>query len=89
MNYTGSFNDIETLAHELGHAYHGRVIQNNAPLNRDYPMPLAETASIMCQTLMAKKMINDITDPLEKLTVVEESLQEDTQCVIDILSSSF
>ena len=85
-NFTGSLGDVQTLAHELGHAYHGQVCLNNAVLNRDYPMQLAETASIFCQTLMAKKMINDITDPYEKLTVIEESLQEDTQCVIDILS---
>jgi oligoendopeptidase F len=85
-NFTGSLSDVQTLAHELGHAYHGRVIQNNEPLNRDYPMPLAETASILCQTLIAKKMISEMTDPLEKLTVLEVSLQEDSQCVIDILS---
>ncbi len=85
-NFTGSLGDVQTLAHELGHAYHGQVCLNNAILNRDYPMPLAETASILCQTLMAKKMIGDLTDPYEKLTVVENSLQEDTQCVIDILS---
>lgn len=85
-NFTGSLGDVQTLAHELGHAYHGHVIHNNAPLNRDYPMPLAETASILCQTLMAKKMINDIDEPNELLTVVEQSLQEDTQCIIDILS---
>lgn len=85
-NFTGSLGDIQTLAHELGHAYHGRVCHKEAPLNRDYPMPLAETASIFCQTLMSKKMISEITDPYEKLTVVENSLQEDTQCVVDILS---
>lgn len=85
-NFTGSLGDVQTLAHELGHAYHGQVCLNNAILNRDYPMPLAETASILCQTLMAKKMIGDINDPFEKLTVVENSLQEDSQCVIDILS---
>ncbi len=85
-NFTGSLGDVQTLAHELGHAYHGQVCLNNAVLNRDYPMPLAETASILCQTLMAKKMIEDINDPFEKLTVVEQSLQEDSQCVIDILS---
>lgn len=85
-NFTGSLGDVQTLAHELGHAYHGQVCLNNAILNRNYPMPLAETASILCQTLMAKKMINDITDSYEKLTVVEQSLQEDSQCVIDILS---
>ena len=32
-------------------------------------------------------MIDDMTDPFEKLTVVEQSLQEDSQCVIDILST--
>ena len=85
-NFTGSLADIQTLAHELGHAYHGRVVQENSPLNRSYPMPLAETASIFCQTLMSKKMIAEISDPMEKLTVVEVSLSEDTQCVIDILS---
>ena len=85
-NFTGSLADVQTLAHELGHAYHGRVVQDNLPLNRSYPMPLAETASIFCQTLMSKKMIEEINDPMEKLTVVEVSLSEDTQCVIDILS---
>ena len=35
---------------------------------------------------MAKKMINDIDNNEEKLTVLEQSLQEDTQCVVDILS---
>ena len=85
-NFTGSLINVQTLAHELGHAYHGRVIQNNSELNRSYPMPLAETASIFCQTLMSKKMIEEITDPMEKLTVIEVSLHEDSQCVIDILS---
>ena len=85
-NFTGSLINVQTLAHELGHAYHGRVIQNNSQLNRSYPMPLAETASIFCQTLMSKKMINELTDPLEKLTAIEVSLHEDSQCVIDILS---
>ena len=85
-NFTGSLGDVQTLAHELGHAYHGQVIQENAPLNRAYPMPLAETASILCQTLMAKKMFNDISSDEMKLTIIEQSLEEDTQCIVDILS---
>lgn len=85
-NFTGQLSDIQTLAHELGHAYHGHVISENKPLNWGYPMPLAETASILCQTMMSKKLIAEFSDPFEKLTVVENSLQEDTQCVVDILS---
>lgn len=85
-NFTGSLSDVQTLAHELGHAYHDMVIEKNAPLNQNYPMPLAETASILCQTLMAKKMFQDMQTPMDQLTVLEQSLQEDTQCVVDILS---
>lgn len=85
-NFTGSLGDVQTLAHELGHAYHGQVCLKNAVLNRDYPMPLAETASILCETLMSKKLISEIEDKHELLTVVQNSLQEDMQCVIDILS---
>ena len=85
-NFTGGLGDVQTLAHELGHAYHGKIIFENPVLYQDYPMPLAETASIFCQTLMAKKMINDMDNKKDKLTVLEESLQEDSQCIIDILS---
>ena len=85
-NFTGAMSDIQTLAHELGHAYHNEVLKDSLPLNQDYPMQLAETASILCQTLMSKKLIDEVKDKEEKLTVVENSLQEDTQCVVDILS---
>lgn len=85
-NFTGSLSDVQTIAHELGHAYHGQVISDNAPLNWHYPMPLAETASIFCQTLMSKKMIEEAEDKALKLSLVEISLQEDTQCIVDILS---
>ena len=44
-NYDGYFGSVDTLAHELGHAFHNRQIENHAPLNQDYPMPVAETAS--------------------------------------------
>ena len=85
-NFTGQMSDIQTLAHELGHAYHNEVLKTEAPLNQDYPMQLAETASILCQTLMSKKLISETINKEEKLTVLENSLQEDTQCVVDILS---
>ncbi|MBR2716987.1 MAG: peptidase M3, partial [Oscillospiraceae bacterium] len=44
-NFAGSFNDVVTLAHELGHAFHDQNVFPHRPLNRGYSMPVAETAS--------------------------------------------
>ncbi|MBU1093697.1 MAG: M3 family oligoendopeptidase [Firmicutes bacterium] len=85
-NFTGSLSDILTLAHELGHGYHGEIISNNEPLFWSYPMPLAETASIFCETIVNNHLLSMITDPKERLSVLENSLQGDTQVIIDILS---
>lgn len=86
LNFTGSLSDVSTLAHELGHGYHGDVISNEAPLNWSYPMPLAETASIFCETIVMNKLYNALDKDEEKLSVLEISLQGDTQVIIDILS---
>jgi pepF/M3 family oligoendopeptidase len=85
-NFTGSLSDVLTLAHELGHGYHGEVISNNEPLHWSYPMPLAETASIFCETIVNNHLLKSLTKDEEKLSVLENSLQGDTQVIIDILS---
>lgn len=85
-NFTGSLSDVSTLAHELGHGYHGEIISDNSPLNWSYPMPLAETASIFCETIVTKHLLSELTDPKEKLSVLEVALQGDAQVIIDILS---
>ncbi len=85
-NFTGSLSDVSTLAHELGHGYHGEIISDNTPLNWSYPMPLAETASIFCETIVTNHLLSEISDKEEKLSVLEIALQGDTQVIIDILS---
>ncbi len=85
-NFTGSLDNVSTLAHELGHGYHGEVISDNAPLHWDYPMPLAETASIFCETIMSNYLQEKFENLEEKLSVLELRLQSDTQVIIDILS---
>ena len=85
-NFTGSLSDVLTLAHELGHGYHGEVIADNDPLHWSYPMPLAETASIFCETIVNEYLLKTFTNPEERLSVLENSLQGDTQVIIDILS---
>jgi pepF/M3 family oligoendopeptidase len=85
-NFTGSLSDVLTLAHELGHGFHGDVIKDNKPLHWSYPMPLAETASIFCEAIVNDYLLKTIDDKELKLHVLENALQGDTQVVIDILS---
>ena len=85
-NFDGSFSDIVTLAHELGHAYHGMMIENHRPLNLDYSMPVAETASTFNETVVMNAAIDEATDPEVKLGLLESQLQDTTQIMCDIMS---
>jgi oligoendopeptidase F len=57
QTYLGSNMDITTLAHELGHAYHSWVMRDLSLEESDYPMTLAETASIFGETVLMDEMI--------------------------------
>lgn len=85
MNFDGSFSNVITLAHELGHAYHGDRIFKEAILNSSYTMPVAETASTLCETIVKKAALND-SEGDEKLFILEQSLMGTTQVIVDILS---
>ncbi len=85
-NYDGSIGDISTLAHELGHAYHNYHLRNEAPLNTSYPMPIAETASILCETIVKKKALELAKTQEEKIGLIEQELQDATQVIVDIYS---
>lgn len=85
MNFTGSLNDVITLAHELGHAYHGLQIQEHLPLNVNYSMPVAETASTFNEALIMEAAINESTGR-EKIALIENQLQDVTQIICDIYS---
>jgi len=86
-NFTGTFNDVMTLAHELGHAYHGDCLKAESYLNSDYPMPIAETASTFCETLVfgAALRSGEIT-PAQKLEIMESDLSNAAAIVVDIYS---
>ena len=84
-NYQGSFSDISTLAHELGHAWHNRCMAGLPYCLTGTPMPLAETASIFNETILAHQVLKTATEE-EQFTLLESSLMEVTQTCVDILS---
>jgi oligoendopeptidase F len=83
MNYDGSFDSVQTLAHELGHAYHNRTLASRPPLLRPTPMALAETASIFCETIMVQAGLEGAGEP-ERLALLNVDLMGATQVVVDI-----
>ncbi|MCQ9210673.1 M3 family oligoendopeptidase [Granulicatella seriolae] len=84
-NFSGSLSDVVTLAHELGHAYHGLHIENHQILNRDYSMPVAETASTFNENIIMNTAIKE-ADDAEKIALIESQLQDTTQIIVDIYS---
>ncbi len=75
MTFGGSFENLLTLAHELGHAYHQQVITEKPFLAQSYPMPLAETASIFSETLVTDAALSKVTDRGERLALLDSKLQ--------------
>nr|WP_308742120.1 M3 family oligoendopeptidase [uncultured Anaerocolumna sp.] len=84
-NFDNTLSDVVTLAHELGHAYHGYNIQDHQPLNTDYSMPVAETASNFNELIIMNAAINE-SEGKEKLALLESQLQDTTQIICDIYS---
>ena len=85
-NFGGKFSDIVTLAHELGHAFHNQCIQDHRPLNHDYSMPVAETASTFNECVLNSAAIKNAQSDEERLALLESQLQDTTQIICDIYS---
>ena len=84
-NFQGSFSDVSTVAHELGHAWHNRCLAGLPYAMINTPMPLAETASIFNETILAHEVLKTAT-PEEQLTLLDATLMESTQTIVDIFS---
>ena len=84
-NFEGSYSSVSTLAHELGHAYHNECLRDQSILLADYPMPLAETASIFNETLLAQRMLEG-ADRESRIAMLDQQLGDAAQVIVDIMS---
>ncbi|MBN1799589.1 MAG: M3 family oligoendopeptidase [Spirochaetales bacterium] len=84
-NFDGSFSAVTTIAHELGHAYHHHLLRKHSAIHRDYPMTLAETASIFCENIIINNALLSFP-AAEKINLLEIFLADSTQVIVDILS---
>ena len=70
ITYNGTMTNVITLAHELGHAWHNRVMEDIPEAKIRYPMTLAETASIFAETLVRESLLNAASDNTQRLEIM-------------------
>jgi pepF/M3 family oligoendopeptidase len=85
-NFDGSLDQVMTLAHELGHAFHNDCKSKRTMLQRVTPMTLAETASIFCETIVTDAILDATSNEEEELAILEAFLVGATQVIVDISS---
>ncbi|HNW43916.1 MAG TPA: M3 family oligoendopeptidase [Elusimicrobiales bacterium] len=83
--FNGALGDINTVAHEMGHAWHGHLLKDMRPWATEYPMPLAETASIFGEHLLAEGIQADPeVSEAQKLIMLDEYLTGAAVTILDI-----
>lgn len=77
LNYNNTFNDVFTLAHELGHSLHSYYSHKNQPyIYSGYTIFLAEVASTTNEALLMDYLLKKTTDKKEKLYLLNHYLEQ-------------
>ena len=72
LNYQERYNDVSTLAHELGHSMHSYYARKtNDYQYGDYSIFVAEVASTVNEVLLAKHLLKTSKDKEEKLFILD------------------
>ena len=76
LNYNGRYNDVSTLAHELGHTMHSFFSNKAQPFpTAGYPIFVAEVASTFNEALLVDKVLKGTTDDAARLSILGETLE--------------
>jgi len=76
INYNGKYNDVSTIAHELGHTMQSYLSNKTQPYPlAGYPIFVAEVASTFNEALLIDYMLKTITDDATKLSLLGNYLE--------------
>lgn len=84
MTYSGTPSNVSTLAHELGHAYHSFLLNDQPLFNQDYRMNVAETASTFAEVIVSDAQVKAANDADEKLALLENKIQNSVAFFMNI-----
>ncbi|WP_044022173.1 M3 family oligoendopeptidase [Bacillus sp. SG-1] len=74
MTFKGTYHDIITLAHELGHAYHNFILDEEPAFARKKGTSVAESASTFCENLVLDAALSHAEDKKERLSLLESKI---------------
>jgi len=76
LNYNGKYDDMSTLAHELGHTMHSYFSNKTQPYPlSSYPIFVAEVASTFNEALLIDYMLKQIKDDATRLSLLGNYLE--------------
>jgi oligoendopeptidase F len=76
INYLGQYNDVSTVAHELGHTMHSYYSNKTQPYPlAGYPIFVAEVASTFNEALLIDHMLKQIKDDATRLSLLGNYLE--------------
>jgi len=77
LNYNDRYDDVSTLAHEMGHAIHSYYSQENQPYSTSsYTIFCAEVASTTNEILLLDHMLTTTTDKKIKMYLINQYLEQ-------------
>src|SRR6478609_5155377 len=76
LNWTSRRRDVLTLAHELGHGLHAYLAREQGVFHQTTPLTLAETASVFGETVTFGRLLETVSDPAERLTLLAANLED-------------
>ncbi|MCM3670687.1 M3 family oligoendopeptidase [Mesobacillus maritimus] len=71
LTFTDSYQDVVTIAHELGHAYHNHILRDEPAFTQEVSTSVAETASTFAENLVLDAAIAEASSDDEKLALLE------------------
>ncbi|MFJ7973651.1 M3 family oligoendopeptidase [Psychrobacillus sp. NPDC096389] len=86
MNFGGTFLNLLTLVHELGHAFHNYAMKSVNGLNKRYPMSVAETASTFSEMIIFDASMKQAKSKEDKLFILDEKLKRSAMNFLNIHS---
>ena len=75
-NFTGDYNSVSTVAHEMGHSMHTWLSrQAQPPQYANYTLFVAEVASTVNENLLVENLLKQTKDPADRLFLLNQYLE--------------